>query len=167
MFLFYNIFTNKFFIECPKIGYLKEGTPIENLDKASDDTKRACGIFPIIIDNGYIPDNHYEDESKRQISLEPDGVYIHRTWILSDIAIPNEISATGIRYLLLQYNISDNEINKTIDNISDPIIRDSVRVEWEYAPYIERSHPWLIPLAQAIGLSESEIDTAFREAYIL
>lgn len=84
-----------------------------------------------------------------------------------DSPVPKQISARQIRLWLVQHNISLSAVETAINNISDPIIRDSVRVEWEYAPYIERSHPWLIPLAQAIGLSESEIDTAFREAYIL
>jgi hypothetical protein len=39
-----------------------------------------------------------------------------------------------------------------------------VRVEWEYAPYVERSHSMLIPLAAALGLTEEQVDQAFIEA---
>jgi hypothetical protein len=34
----------------------------------------------------------------------------------------------------------------------------------EYAPYVERNHPMLVPLAQALGLSEAQVDQAFIQA---
>jgi hypothetical protein len=37
-------------------------------------------------------------------------------------------------------------------------------VEWEYAPYVERSHPMLVPLAATLGLTEEQVDQAFVEA---
>jgi hypothetical protein len=46
----------------------------------------------------------------------------------------------------------------------DQITRDMTLVEWEYAPYVERTHPMLIPLAAALGLTEQQVDQAFREA---
>jgi hypothetical protein len=42
-----------------------------------------------------------------------------------------------------------------------------VRVEWEYAPYIERSHPMLGPLGAALGLTDEQIDEAFVSAAAL
>jgi hypothetical protein len=32
------------------------------------------------------------------------------------------------------------------------------------APYVERSHAMLVPLAAALGLDEAAVDAAFREA---
>lgn len=37
-------------------------------------------------------------------------------------------------------------------------------LELWYAPYIERSHPMLVPLGSAIGLTQDQIDAAFVEA---
>jgi len=74
------------------------------------------------------------------------------------------ISARQVRLWLIQNNISLQSVIDAINTISDPILRDSTMVEWEYAPYIERSHPMLVPLAQSLGLSESDIDRAFVEA---
>ena len=79
-------------------------------------------------------------------------------------AIPKNVSARQIRLWLVQHNISLSQIDGAIDSIEDPIIREIVKIEWEYAPYVERSHPWLIPLAQSLGLNEEQIDQAFREA---
>jgi hypothetical protein len=79
-------------------------------------------------------------------------------------AIPKNVSARQIRLWLVQHGISLSQIDGAIDSIEDPIIRETVKIEWEYAPYIERSHPWLMPLAQSLGLNEEQIDQAFREA---
>jgi hypothetical protein len=55
-------------------------------------------------------------------------------------------------------------VDAAIDAIPDAAQRDSVRVEWEYAPYVERAHPMLVPLAAALGLTEEQVDQAFVEA---
>lgn len=60
--------------------------------------------------------------------------------------------------------ISLSMVHDAINNIQDPTTRDSVSIEWEYAPYIERNHPMLVSLAGSLGLSESDIDRAFVEA---
>jgi hypothetical protein len=65
---------------------------------------------------------------------------------------------------LLQNGISLQMVYDAILTIEDTLTRDSVSIEWEYAPYIERSHPMLVPLGQALGLSESDIDRGFTEA---
>jgi hypothetical protein len=82
-------------------------------------------------------------------------------------AIPKNVSARQIRLWLVQHNISLSQIDSAIDSIEDPITRETVKIEWEYAPYVERSHPWLIPLAQSLGLNEEQIDQAFREASVI
>lgn len=79
-------------------------------------------------------------------------------------AINDKVSARQVRLWLIQNGISLQAVDDAIDNIEDSALRDSVAVEWEYAPYIERSHPMLVPLAQSLGLTEADIDRAFTEA---
>lgn len=79
-------------------------------------------------------------------------------------AVPASVSSRQIRLWLVRQGIQLARVDAAIDAIPDPLVRDSVRVEWEYAPYIERSHPMLPAIAQALGLSEGDIDTAFLEA---
>jgi hypothetical protein len=79
-------------------------------------------------------------------------------------AIPKNVSARQIRLWLVQHGFQLSQIETAIDNIEDPMTREIVRIEWEYAPYIERNHAWLVPLAQSLGLNEEQIDQAFREA---
>lgn len=81
--------------------------------------------------------------------------------------VPEAVSARQIRLWLVQHNIPLSAIESAIDGIADHLTRDTVRVEWEYAPYVERSHPWLVPLAQSLGLTEERVDQAFREASVI
>jgi len=77
---------------------------------------------------------------------------------------PQTISARQIRLWLVGHGVSLAAVEQGIDSIPDQLQRDMVRVEWEYAPYIERAHPMLVPLAAALGLDEAAVDAAFVEA---
>ena len=81
--------------------------------------------------------------------------------------VPPQVSARQIRLWLVRNGVPLATVEAAIDSITDQPTRDSVRVEWEYAPYVERTHPWLVPLASALGLDEANIDAAFREAAVL
>jgi hypothetical protein len=79
-------------------------------------------------------------------------------------AVPESVSARQIRLWILRQGISLAAVDAAIDAIPDQLQRDSVRVEWDCAPYVERTHPMLIPLAAALGLTEQQVDQAFIEA---
>jgi hypothetical protein len=81
--------------------------------------------------------------------------------------VPASVTARQIRLWLVSNGVSLAAVELAIDGIPDQMQRDMVRVEWEYAPYVERSHPMLVPLAAALGLSEAQVDAAFREAATL
>ncbi len=81
--------------------------------------------------------------------------------------VPPSVTARQIRLWLVSHGVSLATVEAAIDAIADTTTRETVRVEWEYAPYVERSHPWLVPLAAAIGLDEAAVDQAFREAAVL
>jgi hypothetical protein len=85
----------------------------------------------------------------------------------SDDPVPESVSARQIRLWLVRNGISMATIDDAIASISDQLTRDTVRVEWDYAPYVERSHPWLVPMAAALGLDDAAVDQAFREAAVL
>lgn len=86
----------------------------------------------------------------------------------ADVAdVPASVSARQIRLWLVRSGISLAAVDAAIAAIPDQMTRDSVRVEWEYAPYIERGHAMLVPLAAAIGLTEAQVDQAFREAVVI
>lgn len=89
-------------------------------------------------------------------------------WILPPPpSVPRSVTARQIRLWLVSHGVSLAAVEAAIDGIPDQQQRELVRVEWEYAPYVERSHPMLVPLAAALGLSEAQVDAAFREAATL
>ena len=103
------------------------------------------------------------------VPLKPTetSIWQNGEWLEPIISVPVSITAWQIRRWLVTHGISMSQIDSAIEGISDPIQRELVRVDWEYAPYVERSHPMLVPLGQILGLSESDINTAFIEASIL
>lgn len=82
-------------------------------------------------------------------------------------SVPPSVTARQIRLWLVAHGHALAEVEAAIDAIPDPAQREMVRVEWEYAPYVERSHPMLVPLASSLGLSAAEVDAAFRTAELL
>lgn len=86
---------------------------------------------------------------------------------VSEVPSPSSVSARQIRLWLVANGIGLEAVDAAIGTIPDAQQRDMVRVEWEYAPYVERSHPMLIPLAAALGMTEGQVDAAFREAATL
>lgn len=88
-------------------------------------------------------------------------------WIIPAPVIPASVTARQIRLWLVQHGVSLAAVEAAIDAIPDQLQRDMVRVEWEYAPYVERSHPMLLPLAAALGLTGEQVDAAFSEAAVL
>lgn len=80
------------------------------------------------------------------------------------VPVPSSVTARQIRLYLVRHGIPLSAVEAAIDAIPDQQAREECRVEWAYAPVVERSHPMLIPLAAALGLTESQVDEAFREA---
>lgn len=85
-------------------------------------------------------------------------------WVETNPPVPESVSARQIRLWLINNGIQLSQVENAINNIEDIIMKETIKVEWEYAPYVERNHPMLIPLAQTLGLSEAQVDQAFREA---
>jgi len=94
----------------------------------------------------------------------PDAVWSGGQWVTPTQAIPESVTARQIRLWLVTHGVSLTEVDLAINAIPDAAQREAVRVEWEYAPYVERSHPMLVPLATALGMTEAEVDAAFVEA---
>jgi len=79
-------------------------------------------------------------------------------------AVPASVTARQIRLWLVRHGVSLAAVAAAIEAIPDAQAREECRVEWDYAPYVERTHPMLVPLASALGLTEAQVDDAFREA---
>lgn len=122
------------------------------------------GYYTIRNDNPTQPENSVEDLSARIINLDKPYVDIIRTWIQIPPQVPDNISARQIRLWLIQNGISLSQVDDAINTISDPLLRESTMVEWEYAPYVERNHPLINSLAQYLGFTSEQIDQGFIDA---
>jgi hypothetical protein len=78
--------------------------------------------------------------------------------------VPKTITATQVRLWLIENNIPLSTIETALNNIENPILREKTKIQWEYAPYIERSHPLIESIAIILGLDSSQLDSAFIEA---
>lgn len=90
--------------------------------------------------------------------------WIDGAWVIPPPEVPESVSARQIRLWLVRHGVSLAAVDAAIDAIPDQQARDECRIEWDYAPYILRAHPMLIPLAAALGLTPEQVDEAFREA---
>jgi len=79
-------------------------------------------------------------------------------------AVPASVSPRQIRIWLVRHGISMAAVDAAIAEIPDEQARQEAQISWEFSPYVERAHPMLVPLAAALGLSEAQVDDAFREA---
>jgi hypothetical protein len=80
------------------------------------------------------------------------------------VIAPQTISARQIRLWLIDNNISLTSVENAINGIVDEKLREKTLVEWEFAPYVERGHPLLDTLGEALGLTSEQIDAAFMAA---
>lgn len=79
-------------------------------------------------------------------------------------SVPESITATQIRLWLFRKGISPDGVAAAIAGIADESARGEAMIQWEYAPYIERSHPLVEAIAATLGMSPSQVDEAFIEA---
>lgn len=165
--MYYNTKNNQILTDCPLNGYFADGTLVQGLDATDLEIKKACGILPVKSDSPIQPLDSYEDVSQRTIIIENDGVIITRVYLPNrpeSPTPPETISARQIRLWLIDNNISLTSVESAIDSIVDEKLREKTKVEWEYAPYVERNHPLIENICSILGLNKEQIDNAFFQA---
>ena len=115
--------------------------------------------------NGVVTNRRLERESGFNLIWNEETKLWNRIPIVRPV--PQSITATQIRLWLIKNNISMDMVYAAIEAIPDPKTKAEVSVLWEYAPYIERSNPFVAMLGQTFGLNNEAIDQAFREAKVI
>lgn len=115
---------------------------------------------------GWIDNDNPKKDKWTVLPERPGNDYYWNSgqWIQYSTPVPESISARQIRLWLINNGIQLIQVEQAIDNIEDQLIRETTKIEWEYAPYVERSHPWVEQLGSILGLNPSQIDSAFIEA---
>lgn len=158
--MYYNTNNQSLVNNYPKTLTLSNGTIVtgENFDS---NILTNAGYLAVRSDTPTQPENSTEDVSQRVVNIDGDYVDIIRTWITLPTIVPETISARQVRLWLIQNGILLSQVEDAINTINDPLLRESTKVEWEYAPYIERNHPLLEALALNLGLTNEQIDQGF------
>ena len=162
--MYYNTRTSQLIESVPLNGYFEDGTLVQGLNLADTETQKLCGIVSVKSDSPAQPENTVEDTSQRQIVIEDDGVLVIRVWIPTPLVVPSRISPRQIRLWLVTNNISLATVDSTIESITDEILKEKTKIEWEFSPYIERDHPMINTIGVALGLTNEQIDMAFIDA---
>jgi hypothetical protein len=161
--MLYYLENKTFFDNAPNLIKLSNGTIITGVVRDINVLADA-GYYTVRSDEPPQPQNSIENYSARVVNLDGPYVDIIRTWEPATPTIPENISARQIRLWLIENNISLASVEAAINQIPDEKLKEKTLVEWEYAPYIERSHPLLNTLGEILGLTSNQIDTAFLQA---
>ena len=161
--MYYNTKNQTITNSIPKSIKLSNGTLITG--NINDPTILAdAGYLTVRSDTPDQPENTVENVSSRIVNVDGNFVDIIRTWTPTTVIPPQTISARQIRLWLIDNNISLTSVEAAINSIIDEKLREKTLVEWEFAPYVERNHPLLDTLGEALGLTSEQIDAAFMAA---
>ena len=78
--------------------------------------------------------------------------------------VPESVTPYQFRSWCLTHGVSLSQIDALIAAIPDETQRELVQVAWEYGLEVRRSHPMIESFGSALGLTDEQIDQAFREA---
>ena len=168
--MYYNIRNQELINNLPLNGYHEDGTLVQGLDIADTEIQKLCGYVTVKSDTPPQPENTIEDEAQRSVTIEEDGVVIVRVWIPAPVVppiVPAMISPRQIRLWLVENGISLSAVDAAISSITDELLKEKTKIEWEFSPYVERNHPMINTLGSVLGLTNQQIDNAFIEASLL
>jgi hypothetical protein len=75
------------------------------------------------------------------------------------------ITARQLRLALLGLGLTGAQVEAQIAAMpGTPAQREAAMIEWEYATTYQRDHPLVVMLGAALGLTEAQIDDAWKEA---
>lgn len=78
--------------------------------------------------------------------------------------VPASVSPRQLRIWLVTHGISMDAVSDAIAAIPDATQRQISQIEWEFSDRYERNHNMLNAIARSMGLTEEQVDQAFREA---
>ena len=81
---------------------------------------------------------------------------------INEPQIPKSVTMRQARLALLQAG-KLQQVNDAI-SVMQGVQGEAARIEWDYSNEVKRTQPLTIALAQAIGMTESEMDALFVEA---
>lgn len=78
-------------------------------------------------------------------------------------AVPQSVTMRQARLALLDAGLLD-DVDTAIAAIPDPVERRKAEVTWEFSSEVERTQPFVLMLAPALGLNDAALDALFIDA---
>jgi len=85
------------------------------------------------------------------------------TYAIRPPSVPDAVQPVQLRTWLLYAGKLD-QVDALIDGIPDPMQRAEAKQRWDYTLTIPRTHPMVIMIGQALGMTSAEMDEAFIQA---
>lgn len=129
------------------------------------------GVFPVIEQSppDYDVATQTVDEGTPQLV---EGIWTQQ-WTVRDLTaeelkarVPTVVTMRQARLALLQAGLLA-QVETAIAAVEDPVQRQAVQIEWEYAAEVDRNHSWVQSLATALELTEAQLDALFALAATL
>lgn len=142
--------------------------PTEPLIAANDIARLAeLGIYPHDTEPGDAPLG-YTDWllTGDRYTRRPAGSVAEIQDAMRKLCVPTIVTMRQARLALLQAGLL-SQVEAAIAAIEDPVQRQAVQIEWEYATEVDVTHPWVQALTTALGLSEAQLDALFTLAATL
>jgi hypothetical protein len=78
--------------------------------------------------------------------------------------VPTEVTPAQIRVWLISQGVTMAQVDAFLDAIEDNTQREIAKAKWEYGIVVYRTDPLVVAFAQALGMTESQMDAAFIAA---
>ena len=129
------------------------------------------GVYPLALTDQPAYDQATQTvEESTPVQIE--GVWTQQ-WTVRDLTpgelkarVPTVVTMRQARLALLQVGLL-NQVKTAIAAVEDPVQRQAVQIEWEYAIEVDMTHPWVQHLATALSLTEAQLDDLFNLAATL
>lgn len=100
----------------------------------------------------YVEVHTVRDKTAQEIQVEKDA------------ATPETITKRQLLiFLFAQMGITNDQINGMIESMEDPMQKELLRIEWQFATTIDRTHANVIAFAAMMGINEDQL----KEIYYL
>lgn len=96
------------------------------------------------------------------------GTFDGTSFVRKDLLgiVPDKVSKRQARNQLIEDDLLDS-VQVIIDSIPNPKNRKIMQSFWDDSPHYSRNHPRVMQITQALGLSEADVDTLFKNAILL
>ena len=86
--------------------------------------------------------------------------------LIIQVANCKPISRRQAKQQLLKMNLLSN-VQASINEITDPVQKEMVQIYWDDSLTFERRNPMLMEIGNLLGLTDSQLNQAFKEALTL